>query len=76
MASIDDNSPHDLIKKRVVVVTGFLPYDKEARSVHAKLKKVTRNKAKSKAESRNLIYQKHDIRRCKKGAKERLPYSC
>ena len=33
MASIDDNSSHDLINKRVVVVTGFLPYHKEGRRV-------------------------------------------
>ena len=47
MASIDDNSSHDLIKKRVVVVTGFLSYDKEGREVFMpssrKLREIKRN---------------------------------
>ena len=47
MASIDDNSSHDLIKKRVVVVTGFLSYDKEGHVVFMpssrKLREIKRN---------------------------------
>ena len=72
MASIDDNSPHDLIKKRVVVVTGFFPYNKEARRVFMpssrELREIKRNPKLSQEISSTKSMTSEDVKKVLKNA--------
>ena len=72
MASIDDNSPHDLIKKRVVVVPGFLPYNEEAGRVFMlssrELREIKRNPKLSQEISFTKSMTSEDVKKVLKNA--------